>query len=309
MPAQAPKSAYSKIKVNVISRFTQPVISSMLSYLHNNPPSLWGEFQPRNYVEMNLILTLYKDRTGKSYREVITESDLRTKEFKLNHKTLAHNSQQIREVLSTWGETTCHLGDPQTWKAAMRNMKKLPAKLKDVEHLLYMDSFDVRLQKKSGRSRKSRHWSGKLKYPGRRFMTIRNAKGRIIKAWGGYSPKIMDANFLELKKKWINKRLQRADILADQHFKIGRKMFKKVKFYTKVTTSTEEEESSNDAVTGLTKTEISFNDALAQVRGRVEHPYAQIKGYFDAFLRPWAEPIEQLDYLIWIAIGIYNSRC
>jgi hypothetical protein len=58
-----------------------------------------------------------------------------------------------------------------------------------------MDSSDFPMQRRGKTSRKDPDWSYKLNRPGRRYMFLRDEKGKIRKIWGGYSPKVYDGEF------------------------------------------------------------------------------------------------------------------
>lgn len=270
-------------------------------------PSLWGEQQPRDWLEKNLILALFKDMSGDGYTKVVNSVNLG---IAFNHRTFQHNAKVLRGVGMKWGEETCKLGEYSDWKSAMRQIKPLPSSFKKIGALLYQDSSDFKLQRKKGRGPSSEFWSGKIHAPARRFQFLRNAKGKIIKAWGGYSPKIMDSIFLDFKKQWIRKNLANANIAADSHYKVGKKIFKEVHYLTPLQISqsskSEEEPDQDSNKTMLPSNQRKFNKDLREIRGRVEHPFAWMKNRFNSLKFPWGEDPEQLDALVWMAIGAYN---
>ena len=134
-------------------------------------------------------------------------------------------------------------------------------------------------------------------------MILRNGRGRIRKLWGGYSLKVFDEHFLEIGKRWFEKRLAGAGVVADQHFEWGKKNFKKVKFYTthheprfnrKNTTKEEDDDNEEDEeyfeatdLTTLTKKQQSFNSALYKLRARVEMPFGESKTMFALLRTHW----------------------
>lgn len=176
--------------------------------------------------------------------------------------------------------------------------------MKKIEALLFMDSSDFVIERQRGRGRKSEHWSGKLSHPARRFQFTRNSRGNIIKAWGGYSPKIMDQVFLDFKRYYIERVFKGADIVGDTHFAVGKKLFKEVTFWTPEPEPKETED--EDAVETLPKKQRKLNNDIHKVRARVEHPFATMKTMFKSLATPWREEIEQLDCAVWTAIGVYN---
>ena len=70
------------------------------------------------------------------------------------------------------------------WNNAARHAH-LPSRFKDVN--LWLDSTDVPNTYKKVCDPESDDWSGKLGHPARRFMVLQDAKGRVLKVWGGYS--------------------------------------------------------------------------------------------------------------------------
>lgn len=177
-------------------------------------------------------------------------------------------AQKIRTVAHLWGESTCQLGDIEEWTAATKHMKALPKALKNVQAVLSQD-FDVPLQKAKDRGRKSDHWSTKLQHPGHRFQILRNSWAKIIKAWGGYSPKVEDSLFLELKKRWICKKLEGASVFADQHYSVGKKLFKDIVHYH--TPHRKPSKKRKGQIATLTKRQQRENEQISGVRARIEH--------------------------------------
>lgn len=292
---------FAQYKEEVIKKVKQDPYNKMLRYLRHSNPSLWGEIQEGDYLQQNLVLTLYHDLFGKGYQRVL--KDLSPK-LTMSHNSLKHNASKIRKVLSDWGGSTVILGTVNEWEAAMRHIAKLPASMKDISALLYQDSSDFKIQHGKGRGKTSEHWSGKEHHPARRFQFIRNARGKLIKVWGGYSPKIEDSVFLDFKRKYIEKHFAGADIVADTHYSVGKKMFEHVKYWTPVAEKRASKQ--EDEVIGLSKVQTKRNNDIHKVRARVEHPFAYMKNMFKSFTVPWGEDPVQLDYLVWMAVGIYN---
>ena len=71
--------------------------------------------------------------------------------------------------------------------------------------------------------------------PGHRYMFVRDGKGRIVKIWGGYCPKIQDGSFLEAHKEEFKTSVRDAVIIADNHFSKGKNFLKKMALYSILT--------------------------------------------------------------------------
>jgi hypothetical protein len=93
---------------------------------------------------------------------------------------------------------------------------------------LWMDSVDFKKTKYRGCSKKKSDWSYKLNRPGCWFMFLHNGRGKVCRLWVGYSPKLFDSDFLDLNKRWIERKLDGAGIIADNHFEKGKKFLKNV---------------------------------------------------------------------------------
>jgi len=91
-----------------------------------------------------------------------------------------------------------------------------------------------------------------------RFMTVCDARGKIRKVWGGYSPKVYASHFVLSKHKWFEKHVKKTKrgnqgiinsfmlhfkvaIIADSHFhKAAKEMAKSIRWHTTGKKSKEE---------------------------------------------------------------------
>ena len=137
---------------------------------------------------------------------------------------------------------------------------------------------------------------------------LRDGHGRIRKVWSGYSPKIYDGSLLELNREWFEENLVNAGVIADQHFEWGKKNFKKVKFYIPIKRPSQGKRKRGDRIPKLTKKEQRYNNAVHKARARMEDFFGRIKTMFTSLREPWGERDEQMDFLVRIAIGIYNTQ-
>lgn len=298
------KKTIAGVKRSVKKKFGNNAFVDLSQYIKYKKPSLWGEHQERTYLQDTLVLVLFHDICGLGWDRLLRSVDVGKK---FNHKTLQHNAKVIRRLGEKWGRKKTILGSFEDWVAGMRNIKPLPPSLSDTEALLYQDSVDFALERKKGRGPQSDHWSAKLRKPGRRFQMLRNAGGRIIKAWGGYSPKLMDSIFVEVKKRWLSKHLKGATVVADNHYSVAQRLVDNVTYLVPSEKQDVEDNNKDKQLRKtLTKKQQKRSQQISSVRSRVEHPFAWITQHFNWLSKPFAEEPEQLDALVWMAIGAYN---
>jgi hypothetical protein len=212
--------------------------------------------------------------------------------------------------MKLWAKSQLVLGTSRDWNNAVRNCG-LKGVVKDVN--LWMDSTDFPLEGVKSVSRKGSKWSYKLNRPGRRYMVLRNGKGKILKLWGGYSPKVYDGTWLEIMKQELDQTLAGGVVIADSHFAKGKTLFENVTFLTNIPKQKQSrKKKSDDSTEGkdleiLTKEQEEFNEAHRRARARVESSFGFIKTKIDALAKPWSESEEQLDCLVWTAAGIHNN--
>jgi len=149
----------------------------------------------------------------------------------------------LRRTFANWGREQIQLGTYGDWKMAAR---RIPLKKPFKSALFWMDSSDFPLIKRKGVGRKSTQWSFKLNRPGRRYMFLQDGRGHFQRLWGGYSPKLFDGDFLDLKRRWLEEKLSGSGVVADNHFAWGKKNLKKVEFLTPFRISHKEQDSDED---------------------------------------------------------------
>jgi hypothetical protein len=299
--------SYDQVKNQLFQRIPENVVSDIKKFVLKNPPSLWGEQQPRHFLRHMVTLSLYKDAYKVGYQRLVKSVNLN---FKITHKSLQKNIERIRRVMKLWAKSQLVLGTSRDWNNAVRNCG-LKGVVKDVN--LWMDSTDFPLEGVKSVSRKGSKWSYKLNRPGRRYMVLRNGKGKILKLWGGYSPKVYDGTWLEIMKQELDQTLAGGVVIADSHFAKGKTLFENVTFLTNIPKQKQSrKKKSDDSTEGkdleiLTKEQEEFNEAHRRARARVESSFGFIKTKIDALAKPWSESEEQLDCLVWTAAGIHNN--
>lgn len=295
---------YLNVEKKVKKAIGTMAFNFIVKYVESHKPDLWSDQKPRAFFKKATILSLYKDLSGKGYTKISKSVNMG---FKYTHKSFRHNTQVLRGVLAEWAKKFLQFGSLEDWTKEMRDVDI------NLKHLdgacLWMDSTDFKKVKYKGWSKKNPDWSYKENSPGRRYMIIRDGKGRIRKIWGGYSPKIHDGNFLELWREWIEENLAGAGVIADEHFGWGKQHLKEVKYYTPIRRPPSKKRTyDGEDIAKLTKNEEAYNEAIHSARARVENPFAQLKKKWVALGSPWAEEDEQLDHLIRVAIAIYNLQ-
>jgi hypothetical protein len=299
--------SYKQVKVQLFERIPQSVVSNIQLFVDKNSPTLWGEKQPRQFLKHMVILAHYKDAFKVGFQRLVKNIDFG---YKITHKSLQKNIERLRPVIKRWAQTQLNLGTVHDWNQAVRNCG-LQGEVKEAN--MWMDSTDFPLEGIKSVSRKSPDWSYKLNRPGRRYMVLRDGNGKILKLWGGYSPKIYDGTWLEINKDELENTIPGAVILADSHFSKGKKLFQNIKFLTNFVVPNKgrkrkrNEENEGENLSVLTKAQEKFNAAHKQARARVESPFGFMKTKIDSLTKPWSESVDQLDCLVWIAAAIHNK--
>ena len=298
--------SYLQIQEELFSRISESQVKELIIFIQAQNPILWGEQQPRNFVSNMVTLVLYKDAFKIGYQKLVKRVKL---SYKITHKSLQHNAEVLRLLMKEWSKKHITLGSESDWNQAVHNCG-FKGEIKNAN--LWMDSTDIPLEGRKSISRKDIRWSYKLNSPGRRYMIIRDGKGKVRKIWGGYSPKVHDGTWLEMMKDSLEENLSGGVVLADNHFSVGRKLFQKIKFLTNFAEKSgskkrkREEEEDGEGITTLAKQQKVFNKIHRKARARIETPFGYIKSKIESLSKPWSESSEQLDCLVWTAIGIFN---
>ena len=191
---------------------------------------------------------------------------------------------------------------------------KFPTPLKDVN--LWIDSTDILITNASDRGARSDYWSGKEKHPAWRFMVVRDGKGRLRKLWGGYYPSTHDNSFMTSHHDEVEELFNGGVIIGDTHFSACMNSFRNPKFYApkaihppkkskKRRRGQDDTESDDEENLQLTKKSEKWNNDVHKVRGKVELVFAWLKNHFRALHGVWAEPLDQLSWLVKFAIGVH----
>ena len=137
-------------------------------------------------------------------------------------------------------------------------------------------------------------------------MVICDARRRIRKLWGGYSPKVYDGDFLKLNADWFREKTPDDVFIADNHFSWGRdeSTFPKT-FANNPEPAAAPPDGSDTEV--LTHKRRRNNAAVAHARARVETPFGIVKNKWKSLGKPFGESGEQLDCLVWLGFAVHNA--
>jgi hypothetical protein len=119
---------FEQLKKKVIGRIGRKSYASMLRYVKEHRPVLWGLEQEGNFVEATLCYTLYMDlkRCGivKFIGKIGTSLG-----FKLTPRSALHNVNKIRGTLAEWSLGHIQVGDADAWDRAAVHVRR-PGPLK-----------------------------------------------------------------------------------------------------------------------------------------------------------------------------------
>jgi len=176
-----------------------------------------------------------------------------------------------------------------------------------------MDSTDIRIQKKKEvTGKKSPFHSGKLGKPAWRYMFLRDGSGRICKIWGGYSPKVYDADIVCSNKDYLEGHFKGAAIVGDTHFFSARATVKNPEIIAPPPDNVSDNLLRERGIT-CTRDEVRRKSAdIRHFRARVEGPFSRVKKMFKCIdggpYHAWRESPAELDNLLTWAVGVHNRR-
>ena len=292
---------YQAVKTKVHKKISIKTMKSIIKFVSEKSPSLWGIKKTRGFLEKSIYLAIYKDLSNKGYDCL----SLKTKGWhNINKKSLRHNTQKLRKYLGEWGKEQIQLGEPQDWTAATRGINIFP-QFQNI--VFWWDSMDVPLTNKKGINKKHSSWSYKLNRWGQRFMILADAHRRVRKIWGGYSPKVFDGDFILLTKDWIEEKLSGVASIGDNHFKSGAKILRSHVLYAPMKKPPNTKKTTYKGLKSETKSQKIERRALKAIRSRIESPFGEIKNKFISLSKPFGESKKQQSYVVEFAFGVHNS--
>lgn len=287
----------------VVDTLHQEVFDDLLSFIDDSEPNFWGQFREDDFVEQNLYLALYHDITGLGYKHIIADEHLRGI---LNHKSLQHNTEEIRRLGAQWAKQYIELPSYEA-RVELAKHTHQSRVLGTID--LWADSTDFPMVKKRNVTKKHRDWSYKENKPAQRFMCFTTGDGIIRKLYGGYSPKVYDGQFLEIFQPIWEEEFAQSKIIADEHFRKAGKQFKKVTWVVPFkNTSRNDPEDEGRRVSVLTQAEQKWNSEVSKIRSRIEAPFGHVKRMFNLLSTPWMERKSQQNWLVTLAVGVHNKQ-
>ena len=239
-----------------------PALRTILKDVHINEVKLWGTTRPRNFVKGMVIATLLKDVQGLGYlklRKRLAEwSDL-------SNEAIQHNVKLVRRALGKWAKSVISVDDHgRLGRVAAKTQR--PPPLGAV--VLWIDSTDFRIKGKQSVHRDKSQWSHKLKSPGRRWLTITNAKAQVQWVAGPYKPTQYDGDLTVLNVATLDMLFGRSHMVGDNHFKKAGEFFSKITLFTNISKGGRPKTVDGKKVpVTLTKEEEELNEKISLVRG------------------------------------------
>ena len=224
-----PGLSRAQLKKKLTSVCSSTTLDEMIGWVKQRDPNLWGQFKPDKFIQDNVLLTLYKDLSGFGFKTLENEINFG---YPMSHNSMQHNIPLVRGLLRDWAMTYIKVGSVTDWKKVARKAQAAKGKVADTT--LWIDSIDLPLIGTQSISRTGDRWSYKLNGSGLRFATVSDASGRVLKVWGGHTPKLHDSEFLSVNRDEFEEVFAGGMVAGDNHFAKGQKIFKDVRFHVNI---------------------------------------------------------------------------
>ena len=173
--------------------------------------------------------------------------------------------------------------------------------------VFWIDSTDFCIKGKCSIHRDKSQWSHKLHAPGRRWLTVANAKGMVQWVAGPYLHTQYDGDLAVLNAVTPDGLFCKCDMVGDNHFRKATEFLQKIKLYTNVSKAGRPKMVNGQKVpVTLTKEEEQLNEIISLVRGKVEAPYGWVKQHFAALSKPFFENQKQHQYLVLYSFAVHR---
>ena len=278
-----------------------PALRAILKEVQVNELKLWGAIRPRNFIKGMILATLLKDVQGLGFlklRKRLAEWN------QLSNEAIQHNVKVVRQALGKWAATIITADDAgRLGRVASKTQR--PPPLDSV--VLWIDSTDFRVKGKRSIHKDKTLWSYKLKAPGRRWLTVTNAKGQVQWVEGPYLPTQYDGDLAVLNVVALDGLFGKSHMIGDNHFKKAGEFFSKITLFTNISKGGRPKRVNGVKIpVTLSKEEEEMNEKISLVRGKVEAPYGWVKQHFMALNKPFFESAKQHHYLVKYSFAVHR---
>ena len=132
-----------------------------------------------------------------------------------------------------------------------------------------------------------------------------SARGKIHGAYGGYSPKLYDAHWVQANKHFLEHNYRGAHIIADQYFHSAGTIMG-VRFLTTDPPASRCNFDTVDQWNAHEEKRKRANREIASLRARVEGIFGLLSNKFNALGNKFGDSAEQTDYLVSYASAVHN---
>ena len=285
----------------VRSRIGSSRLKAILKGVELDPAKLWATERPRNFVHGIILITLYKDLTASSYRDLKKEVEGWAH---FSNEGLQHNVHKCRIALKKWADSIL-VPQASPRLVCMANKTQRPDGLDKV--VLWVDSTDFRVKGKRSVHKDKKKWSHKLGSPGRRWVTICNALGQTQWVSDCYLPSCYDSDIVILHASELDRVFGKQHMIGDNHFAKASSFLKSVVLHTNITKAGRPKMVNGQKVpVTLTPAEEEWNKKISLVRGKIEAPYGWVKNIFLSLTKPFYESEKQHDCVVRVAFACHR---
>ncbi len=289
------------LTTEVKRRVPTTILQEIINFASTANAPLWGQIKGRGFIRRYVLLALYKDAFNMGYIHLYNSV---AAWLKSSSKTLCHNICCLRLIFKDWATTRVWLGLKEEWDHLAANLKLKGAVMGTN---LWMDSFDVRLEGRSTVSCKDPSWSYKCNSPGVCYMALQDAHSKFWALWGGYLPKI-HRDFLKIYTSQLSASVPGAMVMVDCHFEWGKSNINSIKFITPFPQPHGHPCADAIGLAHLTAAQVRHNSKVHAACAHVEGGFGCIEAIFDTLHNLWAKGEEQLNTLVWTAVGIAKAH-
>ena len=291
----------NQLSVAVNHRLPRNVKKRIIKEIDISHSDLRASQRGRKFVERMMEATLYKDMNGISYDRL---KNLVDPFLPMAKRSLEKNVQSIRLALRRWSASILT-------PVNLNILERRASKQREVNSFkkpnIWADTTEFRMTGKVSTSTKDASYSYKVRGPGRKWLFLHDAAGRVIYCGGPRSPKTFDGDFFLLHLREVEQTFPGATIIADNHFRKAEKEAVKVTLLTPISRAGRPRlVASKKQKRNLTDEQERWNSDVSKIRGRVEAPYGEWQQRFQALQGPFGEGEDQLDCLVRTAAAVHR---